>query len=138
MAIPIRQESDFPTQDATTVTLEDGVAYCLAGNITMTKRFVSATGSASSFVSNGFNSTTVTYSGVGAMFSGVDASIELMNISIEPGALNDLCDYSSTSPLTNSVVMDKVQIGDCASFGKFNNLFVVLLDNCSSDDTTVI
>lgn len=136
LTVFITEESDFPAQDATTITLEDGTAYVLPGNLTVTKRFVSATNGASSFIGFGLNSTTLTFTGSGTLFSGVNASIEIMNISIEPGIANDLMNYSSSSPVTNSVVMDKVVVGDCASYGTFNNLFVVLMDNCSATTTT--
>jgi len=132
----INSESDFPVQDATTITLEDGVSYVMPSSFTVTKRFVSEANGACSFVAFGFNSTTITYTGAGTMFTGVDASIEIMNIALEPGATNNLMDYSSTTPVTNSVVMDKVLVGDCVSFGTFTNLFVVLMDNCSSTSTT--
>lgn len=134
----ITEESDFPVQDANTVTLQNGLAYVIPNGLVMSKRFVAETNSKCSVFGFGFNSTEISYSGTGTMFSGVDASIEILNISLEPGANNDLLDYSSTSGLTNSVVLDKVQVGDCASFGKFENLFVVLMDNCSADDTTGI
>lgn len=137
-AILINSESDFPVQDATTITLEAGFAYIMPGSFSVSKRFVSETGGACSFVAFGFNSTTITFTGIGTMFSGVDASIEIMNISLEPGSVNDLMDYSSSVAVTNSVVMDKVIVGDCASFGTFNNLFVVLMDNCSATTTSGI
>ena len=37
----INQESDFPTQDATTITLEAGINYLLGASISSSKRFIS-------------------------------------------------------------------------------------------------
>jgi len=136
LSVLITAESDFPVQDGSTITLEAGQTYVITQALVVSKRFVSATGGACSFVGFGFNSSTVTYTGSGTMFSGVDASIEIRDLMLEPGSSNPFVNYSSTIALTNSVVMDKVQVGDCANFGTFNNLFVVGLDNCSSTNTT--
>ena len=42
--IQVAQESDFPTQDATTITLEAGLLYFVTGSFTVTKRFVCENG----------------------------------------------------------------------------------------------
>jgi hypothetical protein len=46
IVLPINQVSDFPTQDATTITLETGFAYNILSKITTGKRFVCQVNSA--------------------------------------------------------------------------------------------
>ena len=78
--ILISQESDFPVQDATTITLESKVDYKITADVTTAKKFIvkdAAVLRASSSI--GF---TLTYTGTGSMFDITDASFAMRRIKL--------------------------------------------------------
>ena len=68
-AVFIAQESDFPTQTATTITLEADTAYVVTADFSTAKNFITVTGS--SMTARNIDAHTLTFTGTGAMFSGM-------------------------------------------------------------------
>lgn len=76
----VGQESDFPVQDATTITLESQVQYIVTAPITTAKRFICE--NAAVLSSSSTLGPLLTYTGTGSMFTITDASfvIRLMQM----------------------------------------------------------
>ena len=128
-------EEDFPNQDANTITLNDGDVFIFTQSMTLTKRFVVNEASVT-LIGLGFNSVTISYSGSGTFITGTDASVELRNFSINPGASNDAFDIRSTVAQTNNFYAINVFVGSCDRYGYFENLSVVQMENTGSTSTT--
>lgn len=115
----IAEESDFPTQTATTVTLESQVVYVLTASFTTTKNFAVEDGA----VWTSFNQfgPVVTYSGSGSMFSGTNVNFIVSNARIN-------CPSAEAFTLTDTVVNAKVfifenaQIISCNKIGTFTGM----------------
>ena len=73
-------ESMFPTQDATTITLEAGMNYVQGADVSTTKRFIVEPGS--SITANNIFAPILTYTGTGAMFTGDNASFSIHDIAV--------------------------------------------------------
>lgn len=125
----VAQESDFPTQDATTITLEDGKIYQYTASFSTAKRFIVEDGA--KLTAFNFFSPVLTYSGTGSMFTGTDASFTINECRID-------CPNAQVFNFTDSVgglflfLMDKVRIVSASKFGTFNNLQTVLIEGSSS------
>lgn len=77
----ITQESDFPTQDATTITLEAGISYQISGNVSTAKTFVC--NDAVMFSTGSTLAAKLTYTGTGSMFSIKNTRLNLHDITID-------------------------------------------------------
>jgi hypothetical protein len=77
----ITQESDFPTQDATTITLEAGISYQISGNVSTAKTFVC--NDTVMFSTGSTLAAKLTYTGSGNMFSITNTRLNLHDITID-------------------------------------------------------
>ena len=68
----VTQESDFPIQDATTITLAGNTRHVISADFTTTKSFICSNGSSITGFDRSGNA--LTYSGVGSMFAATDAA----------------------------------------------------------------
>lgn len=123
------QESDFPVQDATTITLEAGKIYQCAASFSTAKRFVVEDGA--KFTAFNFFAPTLTYTGTGSMFTGSDASFSIQECRIScPSA--QVFSFTDTVGGTNLFLMRDVRVVSASKFGTFNNLQTVQVLNSSS------
>lgn len=127
----ISQESDFETQDATTITLTAQTIFIIAGAITTSKRFIVQ----DKAVITSFNifGPLLTYTGTGNMFTGTDATftIKEINISHPNGTGFDFTDNTGGQKLfLNSFVRTEAGV----KYGTFRNMQTVLIDNSSTLD----
>ena len=83
----ISQESDFPTQDATTITLEAAVVYVITASFATDKYFVCLSGS--KITAFNLLGPILTYNGTGGMFRATDNNftIELIGVSAPSGTI---------------------------------------------------
>lgn len=127
--IYIEQESDFPTQDASTITLEEGVTYWLAAAITTAKRFVFETNCTLTGGSQS-NSAVLTYTGTGTMFTGTDTDFTLRGLRYShPNGTG-----FNVSDTTGGVVfglLDQCLCLDGNSIGTFDDLGALVVNRCS-------
>jgi len=141
----IEKESDFPVQDATTITL-NGI-YQINATIITAKRFIIPTGGASYFTS-ALAIWGVVYTGTGAMFSGGDIeshNIDQTWISAPNGALYDIEDvispWTSTVYLINSAVIDFASLGtlkNIALHSWFFNAWFDIWQGCICDGVDIV
>jgi hypothetical protein len=115
----ISQESDFPTQDATTITLTSQTVHLITDAFTTTKNFIVQDGAVwTSFNQNG---PLVTYSGSGTMFSGTNISFAIRSCQIT-------CPAATAFAFTDTVVnaqtfrFQDVSLVACNKIGTFTGL----------------
>lgn len=129
--ILIIQESDFPTQDATTITLESKKIYVLGANLTTAKYFVCQDGA----VMTGFNilGYTLTCTGTGSMFTGTDATFSIRRIQKNHPTAQG---YSFTDTVGGQklFIEEEVRTVSGTKYGTFNDMQTVLIENSSALD----
>jgi hypothetical protein len=108
--VVINQESDFPTQDATTITLEADTQYFIGTAFSTAKTFTVENGASMTSI-NPF-STVVTYTGIGTMFNAVGVSFEVNNINIS-ASTGTIFNYTGPGVM---FVAD-VRVASCAGMG---------------------
>lgn len=122
--IPITQESDFPVQDASTITQEAGKVYCLQNDLTTAKSVICEDGS----VYTAFNQrgVTHTYTGSGDAFSGTDANytIEKMGVSCTNSSARYF-NFVETVGGTKVFVVNFCGLSGPGKIGTFNNMGAV-------------
>lgn len=117
--VVINQESDFPTQTASTITLESGFVYEIASNISTAKFFTVQDGAA--LTCNNFFGPTLTYTGTGSMFVGVDAEFVIYDARINhPNAQG--FDFTDTAGGQKIFWMRDTRIQTGTKVGTFNNM----------------
>lgn len=115
----ISKEADFPTQTATTITLEAQVVYVGTAAFTTAKNFIVEDGAVwTSFNQNG---PTLTYSGSGTMFSGTNTSFTIIAASVN-------CPSATAFEFTDTVVNTKLfkmqdsTLVSCNKIGTFTGM----------------
>ena len=117
--VSVAQESDFPTQTATTITLESQTVYVITAAFTTAKNFIVEDGVA--WTSFNVFGPLVTYSGSGSMFSGTDAAFTLSDARIN-------CPSAEAFTFTDTVVnvkafkFENAQIVSCNKVGTFTGM----------------
>lgn len=119
-AVYISQESDFPTQDGSTITLDLNTPYVLTDNVSTSKKILPQTGS--SLTSNSGASFRLTFTGSGNMFEAEDESFYINNTQIDAGALGTVFDISDTGGGTTLFLAENLVVINCANIGIFENL----------------
>ena len=125
----ITQESDFPVQDATTITLESNKVYIPTSDFSTAKRFTCEDGSA--FTSLNAFGPTVTYTGSGVMFTGSDASFSISQCTLTCATASEIFDFSETGSSSKLVVMDTVTATSAVKWGTFDKMLAVQVVNCN-------
>lgn len=115
----IAEESDFPTQAATTITLESQVVYVITGSFTTSKNFIVQDGAVwTSFNQNG---PLVTYSGAGTMFSGTNANFSIVAAQVDcPSAT--AFEFTDTVVNTKAFRMQDATLVSCNKVGTFTGM----------------
>ncbi len=110
--VDVYQESDFQTQDATTITIESGMSYFIRNPVTTTKNFIMAGGSISSILTDiPFLTTTA----AGVMFTASQNTAVITNIRVS---------------CPNAVAFQVVGDGTLGSIAAFT-VNVVAVDACT-------
>lgn len=125
----ISQESDFPTQDATTITLESQVIYIITAGFSTAKKFT--VNDAAVLTALNILSPVLEYTGTGSMFNGTDASFTIREIQIShPNAQG----FSFTDTIGGLFLFlnEKVRTVSGTKYGTFNNMQTVLIEGSSS------
>lgn len=123
----VAQESDFPAQDATTITLEASQVYVATGSFSVEKNFICENGSAiTAFNQLGI---VLTYTGTGFMFTGVDVNFtaNLIGLSAPSAALFSFSDVSVAN--SHVFIFSNGSVISCAKFGTFTSLASIVVDN---------
>ena len=123
----IKDVSDFPVQDATTITLESNSIYIISDNVTTSLKFTVETGS----VITAFNifGPVLTYTGTGVMFTGVDASFVIMDLTVVC-ATAQLFDFSDTIGGTLNFIAKEFRALPCATIGTFDDFVSIQFIDC--------
>ena len=129
----INQESDFPTQDATTITLEAGINYLLGASISSSKRFIYQSGAL--FTANNQFGPKWTYTGSGNMFTGTNVNVTLANITFYcPNGT--FIDHTDSVGGVDIIVLDLVNVISCAKFGIIRDSLAVRINTSFSVSAT--
>lgn len=129
--IYVAEEADFPTQDATTITLEAGKIYMFTATFSTGKKFTVQDGA--KLTSFNFFSPVLTYTGTGSMFTGTDASFSIRECRIScPSA--QVFNFTDTVGGVFYFLMYDMQILEATKFGTFNNMLTVLIQGSSGLD----
>jgi len=125
-AIFVNQESDFPTQDGTTITLGANSNFVITGAFSTAKRFIIEDGV--NLTANNFLSPIMTYSGSGVMFTATDIAFTMDNIKFDaPNASRGfVCSGASN---TKGVNLTNVFFNNLAEWGTFDSLQALVMDN---------
>lgn len=125
----VASEAGFPTQDATSITLEAGIIYQYTASFTTAKNFIVEDGA--KLTAFNFFSPVLTYSGTGSMFTGTDASFTINECRIDcPNA--QIFNFSDTVGNQFLFLMDTVRIVSASKFGTFDDLQTIQINNSSS------
>ena len=127
----VSQESEFPVQDATTITLESQKLYVTTAAISTAKRFVVQDAA----VLTSFNvlGPVLEYTGTGSMFTGSDVSFIIKDIQIShPNSQG----FNFTDTIGNIYlyVNESVRTVSGSKYGTFNNMQTVSISGSSSLD----
>ncbi len=127
----INSESDFPTQDATTITLDADTQFVIGASFTTAKSFI--VGHQSLITGNNILSPVLTYSGTGSMFTSVDASLTIRNLQIDHPLAQGF-DFTDTIGTQILFLNNKVRTVSGTKYGTFDNLQSVLIEGSSALD----
>lgn len=131
--IYVNSELQFPTQDATTITLRENQHYEYGADILTTKNFVCEQGS--SIASKNLDSHTLTYTGTGSMFSGTDVDFAIRQCKINtPNAT--AFDFTDSVGSVKKFICEDVQISNSAKVGEFTDMFLTQFTNSGAFNTT--
>jgi hypothetical protein len=132
--VVINQESDFPVQDETTITLSDNTTYIISAiRVTTAKRFVVGKNVAVISQNPGTTNGILEYTGTGDMFTGVDVQFFHMDQVVLQAENAQLFNFSDTVRQSGFNIR-LVGIGPnpgvvgAEKFGTFDGLQAVLID----------
>lgn len=128
--VSISEVSDFPDPIAGVITLEPDTDYVITNDISTSNRFVIQRPNAIRASSS--QMVTLTYTGNGNMFTGVDPSIKFINITISAPNGNI---FSVTSPSFNAIVqMVECNVESCQTMGAIQNCFISRFSNVAFEN----
>ena len=125
-AVAVNVASDFPAAVGGVVTLEANTAYVISNSITTASRFVMSEGSA--IVGYSPISPTLTYSGTGSMFTGVDVNVYFDSVDFNC-ASGKIFDFSDTVGGVKIFQLKTVRAVSCTTVGNFDSMRTVSFDN---------
>lgn len=134
--IYVSQESDFPTQDASAITLEEGLLYFATGSFSTGKRFICEDGSSITAL-NQFG-VVITYTGTGNMFSGTDVNWKIQDIGLDCPNGGQYFNFADTVILNTHIFWCTHVIGlTCGKFGTLTSLAsFVITDTAVTGDAS--
>jgi len=129
----INSIADFPAAVGGVITLEEGKRYTLAASVSTSNRFVAAANN--SITAFNINSPAFEYTGSGTFFTGVDVNFDIHHIQLNcPNG--QLFDFSDTVGGTKIFTADTIRLAQCGTFGTFDNMQSLVIDNSSCLDCT--
>ena len=129
----VNAKADFPTPSGGVITLLANTTYVLGAAISVgTDRF--ALGANTSVTGNSLHST-LTYTGTGIMFTGVDVSASMIRVSLNcaNGTVYSLTDNTGG---VNQFIGETVIVDSCAAWGTFDDLLLTQFLNSSCLNAT--
>jgi len=126
----ISKESEFPVQDASTITLEADTNYIITADFSTAKNFIWKTGS--SWTSGSIDGPTVTFTGSGTMFTGTNESFYMNNASIDPGIGNEAFALTDNTTHTSKLLIENTQVNNCLRWGTFDGALLIEVTNSNS------
>lgn len=127
--IYIRSEADFAVQDTTTITLEAFRLYVLAANVTTAKRFICQ--EAAVFTAFNILGPTLTYTGAGDMFTGVDVSFSIRDMNITFATAAQGFNFTDSVGGQRLFLCTNLRVNSGTKFGTFNDMQTVQVLNSS-------
>ena len=122
--------TDFPAASGGVITLEDDTNYVIVQAISTSDRFV--LGANNAITANNVFSPIFTYTGTGTMFTGVDVSFTISDISLT-AATGKVFDLSSTPSSGGDLfVMRSTVVNACDSWMDLDDLQIVDINNSSA------
>ena len=132
-AIYVKSQSDFPTQDATSITLASDTPYIATASFTIDKKVLPADGS--SFTARNIDGNIVTYLGTDPMFSGVDADFYIHDIGLDCPNTSPF-DFSETTGGTKKFIATNVEVLRSNGYSDFSDLLLVQINNSNQSNPT--
>lgn len=129
-AVFIAEEADFPTQDATTITLESQTVYVITAAFSTAKNFICVTGA--SITARNIDGPRVTFTGTGAMFSGTDSGLFIHDITIDPGASAEAFNFEDTIGGLQRFLARSMSVVSCAKVATFDDMFLSEFEDCNA------
>lgn len=129
----VNSESQFPSQDGTTITLKANQHYEYAADISTSKYFVCEQGS--SIASKNLDSHTLEYTGTGDMFSGTDVDFAIRQCKINCPNANPFA-FTDTVGGVKKFICENVQITNSTKAGEFTNMALTQFTNSGAFNTT--
>ena len=124
-------ESDFPTQDATTITLDANTLYVLSADLSTGKSFTCSDGSSiTGWNQNGYE---LTYTGTGSMFNVTDASFFVHDMCIK-SATAQVFNIEDTIGGVHTFRAEAIEIVEATKWGTFDDLRVMIVNSCGAPD----
>lgn len=126
--IAINSLSDFPAPSAGVITLAADTDYVLGAPLSTADRFVVSNNtqiSSTSFLHN-----TLTYTGTGTMFTGIDVSFRANECRFL-AATGTVFDFQHTVINIHQANLRSVVVENCAKWGTFGNCLSVVHTNCA-------
>lgn len=123
----IAQESDFPTQSATEITLDVNTEFHITTDFSTSKNIKPLNGS--SWTSGSIDGAKVTFTGTGTMFSGTDVSFFIHDANLDPGIGNEVFSFTDTVGGAQNFIQTFVRADNCNSYGSFSGMFAVQIEN---------
>lgn len=117
--IVINEEADFPTQDATTITLDANTRFFIGNQFSTAKSFIVLDGAEISSI--GPYSLSIIYTGTGVMFSSASANWQINNLgfSCANGTI-----FGCSGGVTNIFNLFNSICFSCINIGSFNGISV--------------
>ena len=131
--VVINSESNFPAPSGGTIQLEDDKNYKIGKSFSTSNRFIA--GANNSITSDNINGPTITYTGTGDMFTGVDVNFDMHDITLVAATANQVFNFSEVGGGNLKVVtMRTVGITTCPKFGTFDNMRSLDVSDTNSAD----
>ena len=130
--IYLREEADLPNQTATTWTMNPDIPYKLAADFSTNLQTIPAAGA--SLRGDNLSSFTMSFTGTGPMFIGVDVDFFINNVAIDPGITNTAFEFSDTVGGVRRFIATNVNVINCAVWGKFTDMLLSQVFNCGADN----
>lgn len=124
--VTVSQESDFPTASGGAITLDDDTDYLLLQDVTTSNRFIFGVPSVIRAADSSIAS--LTYTGSGNMFTGVDANFKLTKFKAN-------CPSGTLFDVTGGIAqMIDMTVGECDEIGTFTDVIASQINNIAWDD----
>lgn len=133
----INTKDDLPAPSGGIITLETDTNYVLGDDVDIGTDRIFVISGTTSWTSENMFGATLTYTGTGAMFNGIDSSFNIFTgaLSAPNGQIFQFQD--SVSPGVNTITIDDLLIRNAAKFGTFTDmasLVITVTANFNNDD----